>query len=218
MTQHILYNLASRNRPIRLYKVIDTITKLSADDNYTILVKVDNDDPNASLYTLDHPRVVWAWGTSESKVHAINRDIPTTPWDILVNVSDDTIFMHREFDTIIRHYCGPDDFLLFPEKFMETQIKRGWNERIAIMSIIGREYYDRDGYVYHPAYKSLWCDNEATDVARIRGRCKDVDVPIFYHAHPAAGYPTMDAQYKLTDSFYYTDKAVYEARKGEGFV
>lgn len=218
MTQHILYNLASRNRPVRLYKVIDTIHKLSTDDNYTIVIKVDNDDPQASLYTLDHPRVIWKWGASESKIHAINRDIPGGNWDILVNVSDDTVFTKYGFDAIIRSHCGPDDFLLFPEPFVKTQVTRGWNDYIAVMSVIGRKYYERDGYVYNPAYKSLWCDNEATEVARMRGRCKNIDHDIFYHAHPAAGYPTMDAQYKHTDSFYYEDKATYERRKGEGFV
>jgi len=182
------------------------------------LVKVDTDDPQAALYTLEHPRIIWAWGTSESKIAAINRSIPDTPWDILVNVSDDTVFTKYGFDAIIRHHCGEDDFILFPEPFMETQVVKGWNDRIAIMSVIGWKYYERDGWVYNPVYKSLFADNEATEVARLRGRCKEVEDKIFYHAHPAAGYPTGDAQYKHTDSFYYEDKAVYEKRKGEGFV
>jgi hypothetical protein len=82
---------------------------------------------------------------------------------------------------------------------------------------MGRKYYKRDGYVYHPAYKSLFCDNEATQVARERGRLKEVEIPIFYHAHPAAGYPTNDAQYKHTDSFYQEDKATFIKRKAEGW-
>ena len=44
MNQHILYNFASRNRPAAFYSVIDNIRKLSANKNYTVLLKLDTTD------------------------------------------------------------------------------------------------------------------------------------------------------------------------------
>jgi hypothetical protein len=211
----ILFNMASRSRPNKFKKLVSYI-RTHCTQPYLILAKIDDDDPGKDEYLT--PGVEYAFGLSGSKIAAVNRGIPKEGWDILVDVSDDFVFTNPFFDMIIRHHCGPDDFVCFSEPFMETQIRKGWNEEISIMHVCGVDYYNRFGYVYNPVYKSLFCDNENADVARKLGRFKKVNDKIFYHAHPAAGYPTMDAQYKHTDSFYYQDKAVYEKRKGEGFV
>jgi len=214
MIKHILFNFASRQRAPKFHAVVDYIKEF-VKQPYTILAKIDDDDPTKQQYLRDN--VQFAFGVSGSKIAAINRSIPETGWDILVNVSDDIEFTNPDFAEIIRYHCGPDDFLLFPEPFADNQAAKGKNERIAIMSVMGREYYNRDGYVYHPAYKSLFCDNEATAVARKRGRLKEIETPIFYHAHPAAGYGKPDALLKHTESFWNEDKKTYLQRKAAGF-
>lgn len=214
----ILFNFASRSRPERFHKTVEKIAELCKSANYVILAKVDSDDPALNEY-LDpvRPMVQFAIGKSTSKIDAINRDIPTSGWDILVNVSDDIVFTRLHFDDLIRQHCGQDDFVLFPEPFADGQVVKGKNERIAVMSVFGKDYYQRDGYVYHPSYKSLFCDNEATASARDRGCLKEVEEELFYHEHPAAGYKTNDAQYKHTESFWNEDKANYLKRKSQGF-
>lgn len=217
MSKHILYNLASRSRPDRLRDTISRIKSLAKDHNHTILVKLDVDDPNNYDDLYHKPNIEIALGKSVSKVHAINRSIHLDGWDILVNVSDDTKFTAQGFDNIIRQHCGEDDFVLFPEPFADGQVVKGKNERISVMSIMGNKYYNRFGYVYHPDYASLFCDNEATQVARILGRLKEVEVNIFYHEHPAAGYKVNDGQYRHTESFWESDKQLYFKRKENNF-
>lgn len=85
------------------------------------------------------------------------------------------------------------------------------------MSIIGRKYYERDGYVYHPDYKSLWCDNEAMAVAKKRGRYKYVNQQIFEHRHPAWIGGEKDALLQHTESFHAEDRATFIRRRRAGF-
>lgn len=214
--KHILFNFASRSRPARFADVCLRIQRYCTHP-YTILAKIDDDDLMLNAYLNSGLEVQFVHGLSGSKIVAINKGIQRDGWDILVNVSDDIIFTKVGFDDIIREHCGPDDFLLFPEPYADGQVVKGKNERIAVMSVMGRDYYMRDGYVYNPAYKSLWCDNEATTVARIRGRLKEIEESIFYHAHPVAGHGKKDAQYINTESFYRADEKVFLSRKAAGF-
>ena len=85
------------------------------------------------------------------------------------------------------------------------------------MSIMGEQYYRRFGYIYHPSYKSLWCDNEAQDVAKRLHRYKYVRQQIFEHQHHANGFGEKDALLVHTESFHKEDKANYINRKKRGF-
>lgn len=213
--KHILFNIASRSRPYKFKRLVKQIYDLCTQP-FTIIAKVDDDDPTIAEY-LTTGGVVFKLGLSENKIHAINRDIPPDGWDIIVDVSDDFIFVKKGFDDIIREHCGADDYLHFPEDFADREAKAGRNERIVIMYCAGVEYYRRFGFIYNPVYKSLFCDNEGTAVARKLGRHKEVNEVIFFHAHPAAGYGAQDEQTRRTEAFYNEDKVTYLKRQAEGF-
>lgn len=217
MNQKILFNLASRTRPEKFKKVIRNIMSLVVSPNYEILAKVDTDDPFKKQYACNYPKVTFAWGLSKNKIHAINRDIPKEGWDIIVDVSDDFVFTKKGFDNVIRKYCGLDDCLHFPEPFANKQSRLNRNDDIIIMACMGRDYFNRTGYIFNPAYKSLFCDNELTAVAKKSGCYKLIVQQIFYHAHPQAGFGRPDDQTKYTESFWNEDKKIYEERKLENF-
>ncbi|MFK5283673.1 hypothetical protein ACI3PL_29270, partial [Lacticaseibacillus paracasei] len=71
------------------------------------------------------------------------------------------------FDELLRAY-----FLQFFRDFdgvlhlPDGKIKH----ELCTYSIMGRAYFERFGYIYHPDYTSLWCDNEFTEVAQILGK------------------------------------------------
>lgn len=205
----ILYNFATRSRPEKFFKAMENIYGLSESKDFFILAKLDDNDSSNYERAKEFPYCIVVSGYSKSKIHAINRGIITKGWDILVNMSDDMLFLKKGFDNIIREHCGPDDFVHFPDGHV--------NERLCTMSIMGKDYYDRFGYVYHPDYSSLWCDNEAQEVAKKLGRYKYVPQQIFEHQHPAHGRAQTDKQYKYTESFYWKDKEVYDRRKKMNF-
>ena len=211
----ILYNFASRSRPDKFFRCLDNISSLSDSGNYVVVAKLDSDDPSMNNQVVidrlnTYPNLYYNFGYSKNKVHAINRDIPSDDWDILVNMSDDMDFKVKGFDNIIRQaFDRKGMFIHFPDGHV--------NERLSTMSIMDRAHYDRFGYVYHPLYTSLFCDNEAQDVALRTGSYKYVPIQIFEHRHPAWTGEKPDAQLVQTQRYYYADERIYDQRKQKNF-
>jgi len=196
----ILFKYATKNRPHNFNRGMQSILNNVSNDNFHILVSVDFDDKN---HYKEYPNTTIVRGESLNKVDAINRDIEVVPdWEILVNMSDDMVFTVKGFDDIIR-----DNFahcLHFPD---------GNRNDLITMAIISREFYTRFGYIYNPEYKSLYCDNEQTEVAKILGSYKYIYKQIFEHLHPAYGKAYFDTQYQHTESFGTLDCQTYIKRK-----
>lgn len=225
---HILFKYASRSRPEKFFEGLHNIIDMAADkENFTVFCCLDANDQSmfgegmrmdrvkAGLEALKegHERLYLDVGQSDSKVHAINRPLPSNiPWDILVNFSDDMRFTVFGYDEIIRdaikHY-GPDVFLHYPDSTAK--------HILPTMSIMDRTYFERDGYIYHPSYKSLWCDNEAIDVARMRGRYRFIEQQIFDHYHPAYGMVPWDEQYRRQQGLWEEDYQNYLNRQSKRF-
>jgi hypothetical protein len=219
----IVFKYTSRSRPDKFRRGAESILRnFSAANEALFLVTIDSDDATMSeafvRECLPAPTAccIVDVGLSRNKIHAINRGLERLreldPWDILVNMSDDMVFLRQGFDAIICANCSPDTFLHLPDGHQ--------NEKIATMSIMGRTYFERFGYIYHPDYSSVYCDNEAQDVAKLLGCYRYVNERgIFEHMHPVWKRAEMDEQYKRTETkeMYAKDGAVYHRRKAAGF-
>lgn len=217
MSKKILFNFATKSRPDKFFAALDNIKAMANSDDYIVLVKIDDNDNSNYSRLKDYPYHILVSGYSRNKVHAINRGIIPDGWDILINMSDDVRWTKKGFDDIIKSNMEEDCFLHFPEPWADAQCAKQGKLPISVVSIMDKKYYERFGYVYHPDYISLWCDNEATEVARLLERHKFVNQAIFSHDHPQAGKAKMDAQYKVTESFYKIDERTYNRRKLKGF-
>lgn len=212
---NLLINFASRSRPDKFHACMENLRQCFR--NYEVLLKLDRDDEVVRDYLDRHyPEVILKLGYSDSKIHAINRDIPAEGWDIIINTSDDIMWKPGASEDIIHHY-EPDTFLHFPEPYAEAQAAKKKRPSISVVSIMDKVYYDRFNYIYHPEYISLYCDNEATEVAKLLGRYKFVNKVICEHLHPVTGKSKTDAQYKRTQSFMQYDKEIFRKRKERGF-
>ena len=212
----IYYNFATRSRPAKMMKTINTIRTFSTNQDYTIGITIDDDDSDTLSSRefkelQNQPNIYFNFGKSNSKVHAINRGMADWKGDIIVNVSDDMIFLVPGYDIkIINAFAGDLDlFLHFPDGRV--------NELLPSMSIMGRTYYDRFGFIYHPQYFSLWCDNEAMDVAKKLGKYKYIPERIFDHYHPAWTGEVIDAQLRHTQGYFHIDQQTYIKRSAAGF-
>lgn len=195
----ILFKLTSRSRPRQFFEALNSIIdNVSEGCQYAIICALDSDDPSAtdymsvvSKYNTDNAFAFF--GRSKNKIDAINRNIDSsTKWDILVNVSDDNRFIKKGFDLdIINAFDNLDQCLHFPDQNQGTNCMT--------MSIIGRTYYERDGWIYNPAFESLWCDVVAQEVAQFRSCYKYVPVNMFHHLHPSFGQGHYDEQYRRTE-------------------
>jgi len=182
VNEHILFKLATRSRPQKAKASIDNIIANCNSKNYTILVSIDTDDETMHDFKYDNNNVFIIKGTSKNKIDAINRDIHLFEgWKILINTSDDMVFNIRGFDDIIRQ-----DFLGFYDQVLHYS--DGYQkDNLMTMSIMGVDYYNRFEYIYHPDYKSLWCDMESTEVAHLMNKYKYMgdQKQLFTHMHPA---------------------------------
>lgn len=207
----ILVNFASRSRPDKFFACLDNIREHFVEP-YHVRAKLDNDDPcgkEAYSRLSDYQEVSVAWDLSSSKIDAINRHL-TEDWGILLNHSDDMWFTVHGADRIIKDHMPEDlDCVLH---FMDVNAPN-----LMTYSIIGRNYYLRDGYVYHPDYISLWCDNEAMQVAKMRGKYKFIPEPIFEHRHPVWQKAPYDIQYQVQGGYYRRDEQTYLRRQSINF-
>jgi hypothetical protein len=213
----LLYKFASRSRPEKFLKCLENIFSLARHDDFVILCSFDIDDPTMNCPEMQDKlygygdKIIACYGLSENKVDAINRDFKfANDWDILINMSDDMVFLQEGYDTEIINDFGDnlDEFIHYPD---------GTQTDVSTMSIMGKEYYDRFGYVYHPDYISLWCDKEATEVAQKTGKYKLIRKQILEHNHPVWGKSQYDDQYRHTEKFYNTDRITFLKRKSRNF-
>jgi hypothetical protein len=181
------------------------------------VAKLDDDDATMNNEEVKkriagYRNVYIKWGTSTSKIHAINRDLDTVPdWAILVNASDDMRFRTFGFDDIIRKHMPEnlDGFLHAYDDYAK--------DRVCTVSIIGKRYYQRDGYVYHGDYYSMFCDDEATEVAKRRGCYIHVPDVSIEHLHYTNNRKAVKDELYWRNDTYNKDQEIFELRKARGF-
>lgn len=216
----ILFKFPSRERPAKFFNALDNIIANASGDDYTIVATLDSDDTSMNNLEVfnrlkSYPKVTAVYGHSKSKVQAINANIDTSiPWDILCLHSDDMFFTKKGFDVDIieamqTHFPDTDGMLHFPDQVA--------GNKLCTYQIIGRKYYERSGYIYNPAYHSLFCDNEETEKAKLLSKYAFIDKQILEHRHHAWGFGPADALLKRTERFWNKDKQTYNERKAKNF-
>ena len=217
----ILFKLPSRGRPERFFKALDSITNNLQDfENYHVSCTLDYDDETMHNYDViarieTYKNISVEWGLSNSKIHAVNRDIPDIEWDIICVGSDDIYFNLFGFDAAIRtemmaNFPDGDGYLHFNEKDSGSAL--------CVMTCCDKKYYDRFGYIYHISYEALFCDNEQMAVAQQLGRYVYIPYSIMEHANPAYGYIPKDEMFERQQAVGWTkDMATFNERKAKNF-
>lgn len=219
----LLIKYPSRQRPQVFVETFDAYCRnLARPDLCEIIVAADNDDRtmrgDGVLSAINSAPCAASihYGRHRTKIEAINSfmDSPTKPWDIVLLASDDMIPCEHGYDDSIRdamqqHYPDTMGALWWPD---------GKVDSINTIQCLGRALYDSWGYIYHPAYRSLWCDNEATDVGLRDGTLRRMDRTIIRNESPDwGGSHSRDQLYRRNNRLFSIDKATYERRKAKGF-
>lgn len=220
----ILFKYPSRGRSERFFRCLDTIYGNVAGDNYFIWATLDKDDPamfnDAVMQQIsDRWAINGVYGLSEGKIHAVNRDMDRLlkecpDWDICVVMSDDMEFILHGFDNVIREtmqevFPDLDGLLHFPDQDAKHHLNT--------MLIVGRKYYERFNYLYHPSYKSLFADNESMEVAQLLGKYHYNPTRMFNHLLPAMGHLPKDQMFNEQQALWGVDEANFLLRKAINF-
>lgn len=218
MAYKVLFKFPSRGRPANFFSGLDSIVNnLYNTEDFHISCTLDTDDatmnnPEVISRIMEYENTSIEWGTSESKIHAVNRSMPDVDFDIIICMSDDMRFLFFGFDELIRiEFSETLDLLLhYPDEDAK--------EALATMYIAGRTYYNRRGFIYHPSYKSLWCDNEEMEVAKRLKKYKFINCPgIISHQNPGYGRHPKDEMFVRQQGDWSEDEKNYRDRKLKNF-
>lgn len=226
----ILFKFATRGRSDKFRNQLDKYCDfLSGELNVTFVVSMDLDDrtmnnddmkwwlspANGKHYNVAKEKVSidYYYGNSKTKIQAINADMQNyRNFKILVNLSDDMTVVEKGYDKIIY-----DDMLkYFPDFNGALHYNDGRaGQRLITLSVMGKPLYDYFGYVYHPSYISVFCDNEFHESVYSLNKAVYIDRVIIKHEW--VDYTGKDKLHIRNESFYKKDHANYERRKKINF-
>ncbi len=218
----LLCKYPSRDRPEQFLKTLKGWIDLAENPaDISFLISYDADDATMTDAVISqakalHPDVTCVRGNSKSKVAAINANINEydKPWDVVLVISDDFFCRRRGWDSVIRNAMQKS----FPDTDGSLWIFDNSQRRINTLPCMGRRFYDRFKFIYHPSYQSLFCDNEQSEVGLKLLKLVFVEDVIASHEHPMWGKGMKkDALYARNDKFWNQDKANFLRRQSLGF-
>jgi hypothetical protein len=218
----LLIKFPSRSRPSKLLYAYEKYISLAKDpQQIKSIITLDSDDTTVTSELIDklkqiHPNTIVCIGEPLGKIGAVNRDMEyAADYDILLLASDDMIPEYRGYDDLLRekmteHFPDTDGVLWFNDGFQKKNLNT--------LCILGKTYYERFGYIYHPSYKSLWCDNEFTEVAQRLNKQIYFDKVIIRHVHPIITGTVSDNLYQVNEKYFKQDKENFFIRRLNNFL
>ena len=218
----LLIKFPTRGRKDKFFSTLDKYYEYCKNiDNMDFLISLDEDDNEMNNTEVlkklsNYKNIKVVIGLSKSKIDAVNRDLNNynKHWDVVLLASDDMIPTIKGYDDIIRdnmmfNYPDTDGILFFNDGFQGNKLNT--------LCILGKKYYERFNYIYHPDYKSCWSDNEFMVVGNILKRQSYIDQVIIRHEHPDWGYGKNDFVHQKNVSDFNYDLNVYNTRKNINF-
>jgi len=227
---NILVQFPTFARPQKFVNVLNQYVETCSDKHEIFFnINCDTDDLTMTdpAVKLAIERILmrksWILGTinydkNTNKISAINDHIEGKDFDIVICASDDMIPQEEGWDDTI----ATDMQMYFPQLNGALHYFDGYKkESLITLSILGKSLYDHFGYIYHPDYKSLYCDDEFTRSVYNLGRVKYIDHVIIKHEHYGEKDNSNSGDFDLSaqKTLFYSgrDQMVFEKRKELGF-
>lgn len=226
----LLLQFPTLGRPDKFIFCLKKYLELLSEEN-TVHFNINCDDNDSSMkndiiiHSIEYAMCLYRnvtfdihFDKNTTKISAINDHIDGKDFDIVVCLSDDMIPMKRGWDKIIsskmeENFPDTDGCLHFNDGYQKN--------RLITLSILGRKLYDHFGYIYHPDYKGLYCDDEFTQEVNRLNKVKYFDEVIISHEHYAreGNINSGDYDYAAQKTIHYSgrDGFVFEKRKELGF-
>lgn len=217
----LLIKYPTRGRKIKFLSTLQKYRNfLSNEVDVKFLITMDTDDSELNndfvKEVLDsYDNLIYVFGDSKTKVEAINNDLDKIgDWDVLLLASDDMTPLVKGYDEFIinemkNNFPDTDGVLWFNDGYQGNKLNT--------LCILGKKYYERFGYIYHPSYKSVWSDNEFMSVANMLNKQKYFEQVIIKHEHPDYGFGSRDFIHMTNQKNESSDRQLFELRKSKNF-
>ena len=230
---NILVQFPTYGRPERFLDVLDKYVSMSSATENNLFFNINCDSADLTM-TSNHIQKSIAeimeqklnvcysinYDHNTEKISAINANITNLDfdWSIVVCASDDMVPRVEGWDCEIS--CAMEEY--YPDMDGCVHFNDGnTNGNLITFSILGRKLYEHFGYIYHPDYKSLYCDDEFTQVVRSMGKETYIDKIIVSHEHysieGSQNHGILDLATTKTLAFSGRDQQVFAMRQSLGF-
>ena len=220
----LVIKFPTRNRPEKFKAVFNRyLTFLGGRHDVRFVISMDLDDPTMNNPQMEewlttramNANIRWCYGHSKSKIEACNANLEGEDGDVLMLASDDMVPVVMGYDDYI--------FAAFEQSFpdFDGAIKfwdglRPKEDPLMTLTVMGFPLYKKFGYIYNPEYKSLYCDNEQTQVCAALGKLRRCDICIIQHQWTSEPWDTLHARNENAE-MYGVDGEVYKRRKERNF-
>jgi hypothetical protein len=226
----ILIQFPTYGRPEKFLSVFrEYVKKSSGSHSLYFNINCDSDDEGMNneyvkhriaYYLHNFPNTGYSlnYDQDTTKIGAVNSHIDGIDFDIVICASDDMVPAVSNWDKVIademvKHFPELDGCLHFNDGNV--------GDSLITFSILGVKLYNHFGYIYHPDYKGLYCDNEFTDCVRSMNKVVYIDQVIVTHQHwsveGSINHNQIDMAVKKTLHYSGRDEFVYAARKELNF-
>jgi hypothetical protein len=172
---HLLVKFPTRQRQKRFFEVFASYIQLASNRHHIEwVISMDEDDLEMNnpevKETFDKliamgQDIKYFYGPNKTKIEAMNADMDkaSTDWEVLYLAQDDMLPIVQDWDErmlnlVFGGFPDLDGCIWPPDGY-------GNSQTTSTVVLMGRQWYERFQYIYYPEYKSVYCDNEYTDVA-----------------------------------------------------
>jgi hypothetical protein len=172
---HLLVKFPTRQRQKRFFEVFASYMQLASNRHHIEwIISMDEDDLEMNnpevKETFDKliamgQDIKYFYGPNKTKIEAMNADMEkaSTDWEVLYLAQDDMLPIVQDWDErmlnlVFGGFPDLDGCIWPPDGY-------GNSQTTSTVVLMGRQWYERFQYIYYPEYKSVYCDNEYTDVA-----------------------------------------------------
>lgn len=174
------------------------------------IFSLDSDDPFVYQYKAHDKLIV---NPNTCVVEAANVAAKASTGDILLYLSDDFDCFPgwgRKIMDIAAKYQG--EYLIKVHDGLQD-----FNNGVLTIPIMSRQLYERLGYIFHPAYKSMWVDVDLYYTCVNINAIKLHKEVVFQHNHYSNGKTKKDDTYSRSDANWNQGKETLAIRKRQRF-
>ena len=227
---NLLVQFPTLNRADKLLKVLDKYVEATSRWNkvvFNINCDIDDNSMNDAYiqqrikYILrKRPNVDGEiyYDKDTTKISSINAHIDERDFDVVICASDDMVPKVHSWDQEIvvamaKYFPDLDGCVHFDDG--------NTNGKLITFSILGKKLYEYFGYIYHPDYKSLYCDDEFTQEVKRLGKEQYIDKVIISHEHwsleGSENHNQVDFAVQKTLHYSGRDGYIFQKRQEMGF-
>jgi len=177
-----------------------------------LIVSCDSDDPALRDYSVLYEQKIII-NQNTCVVEATNHAAKLAKFDVMVYLSDD----FRCFDNwgveVMKHFEGVTKPLLIK---VDDKLQ-AFTKDVLTIPIMNKALYNELGYFFHPAYKSMFCDQDLYYTVKNMGAIKGCPELIFEHHHYVNGKAKKDETYERSTGNWNQGKNLYSQRLAQNF-